>query len=168
MRILTSVFSILALTFALGCGGGDDDDDDGANVDASTGDIDGGNTGPDAMPSNVADGQACTASQEDPQGGCPATHACVNSTCSQLCDLGADGNPTQAVCPGYTGPGSSLCIAGLSATGQPPFAAAACGVVCGDTTGNVPGCMAGECDGSCPGTWTCTADAAGAGIDVCQ
>ncbi|MCP4448209.1 MAG: hypothetical protein GY811_23155 [Myxococcales bacterium] len=164
MRTLISVFSILALTLALGCSDGSGD----GGTDAAPPTFDAAALPPDAMLSSVDDGKACTVvSQEDLQGDCATSHACVGGTCYQRCDLGENGNPTRAVCSDYTGPGSSVCVLGLSTNGMAPFAAAACGVHCSDSTGTVPGCEGGACDGTCPGTWTCTADGAGAGIGLC-
>ncbi len=167
MRTLTSVFSILALTFALGCSGGDDDDG-GGTADASTAPDSGVVIQPDAMAATSADGTACTASEEDPQGGCPAnSHACVGGNCMELCNLTAEMEPDGMACTAYEGPGASACIFGLSANGMPPFAAAACGIFCGDTTGNVPSCQGGACDGTCPNDFTCQ-ESGTAGIKICQ
>jgi len=170
MRILTSVFSILALTLALGCSGGDDDDGGGETPDATVGGTADAavSTSPDAMVSTSADGTACTATQEDPQGGCPAnSHACVGGNCMELCTLTAQMEPDGMACTAYQGPGASACIFGLSANGMPPFAAAACGIFCGDTTGNVPFCQGGACDGTCPNDFTCQ-DSTTPGVKLCQ
>ncbi len=169
MRILTSVLSILALTFALGCSGGDDDGDGGNPADAAVGNTPdaGGGGGPDAMQATSADGTACMASQENPQGGCPTTHGCVGGKCMELCTLNAQMQPDGTACSAYQGPGASACIFGLSNNGMPPFAAAACGIFCGDTTGMVPFCQDGSCDGTCPNTFTCQ-DSTTAGVKICQ
>ncbi len=172
MRTLTSIFSILALTLAIGCsdddGGGGGDVDAGATVDAMA--------APDAPPaSTVADGKACTASAEDPTGGCPATHGCVASKCSELCPLVAGpqpGDPMQPngmLCTAYTGPGASVCIFSLTTMPMGDPVAAACGIFCEDTMSAIPGCANGVCDGSCPNSLSCqTLTGAPAGTKVCQ
>ncbi len=176
MRTLTTVFSILALTFALGCSGGDDGDG-GDNVDASTSNADGGNTGPDAMPSGTADGTACTATQENPTGGCPTGFLCLSGgaglpgNCAESCNL-TTSDPIQAdgtVCTNYQGPGVSICLTTLSAGAGMPPAAAACGVICADPTGML--CPSGECNDTCPGTWSCDPHPnpqAPEGLKLCQ
>ncbi len=172
MRTLTSLFSILALTCALGCSGGDNDDDGGGDtVDAAVGVVDGGGgSEPDAMSSGVADGQACAASEADPTGGCPTGYACLQTGCAQLCELGQDGNPTGAPCAGYEGPGVSLCIVTVQdQTGA--GVAGACGIFCDDSTGSVPGCQGAACDGTCPNTLSCEQHPnpkAPAGLKICQ
>lgn len=177
MRTLTSVFSILALSLSLGCsGGGDDDDDGGNNVDASTSAIDAGSTGPDAQ-AGTADGLACTATQENPTGGCPTGYACLSTgagvpgNCAELCNL-TTSEPIQAngeICTNYEGPGASICLTTLSAgAGQPP-SGAACGVICADPTGQL--CPAGQCNDTCPNDWSCLQHPnpqAPAGLKLCQ
>lgn len=170
MRTLTSVFSILALTLAIGCGS---DDDDGGTVDAAVA-VDAMVAAPDAMVVTSADGQACAPTMAEPTGGCPATHLCVNLKCSESCPLvpGQQPNdpmqPDNMTCTAYDGPGASVCLFGVSADGNPPYDAAICGIFCEDTMGVIPGCANGACDGTCPSNLTCQVpNGAPAGIKAC-
>ncbi len=166
MRTLTTLLSIMALTFALGCSGGDSGDGGGPAADANGSSADADPTGgADAMPSGVADGQACTASEADPTGGCPTGYVCLSAgagggACFNEC-TGAG-----SVCPGYEGPGASLCIVQITDAQMNPIGNA-CGIVCGDTNGQVAGCAGGACDGTCPGTWSCV-NSNQDGVKICQ
>ena len=159
MRTLTSIFSILALTFALGCGGGDGDDpaadaappavDSAPSIDAV----------PVKPPLTAGLGQVCGGNQAVPCA--TATDACLvigddpTGFCSPSCapDLAMDVNPepaaSQACGAGYTGTipadGTPLCAVPLAQT--PPstnrdwFCAIACGVIGANDAGGCPGEM---------------------------
>mgnify|MGYP003650853692 CR=1 FL=1 len=167
MRILTSVFSILALTFALGCSGGDDDDGGGETADANTsGTADAAvSTGPDAMPqgsSNLgatcnqetpceAPAAACLASQGAPSGFCSLTcgsGVTITSTAEGQIPIPAD-PALHALCSAdYSGvgtPACSLIVGGnLPAPPQQPapnteyMVDLACGIACEMTTNACP------------------------------
>ncbi len=123
------------------------------------------------MPATSADGLACTPTQEDPGGGCPATHLCLQSGCAERCELTTTA-PIQAngvACPAYQGPGVSLCIVTIGPMEAPTDAA--CGIFCDDSSGMIPGCMGAACDGTCPNSLMCLQHPnpqAPVGLKLCQ
>lgn len=158
MRILTSVFSILALTFALGCSGGDDDDGPGETPDATVGGTADAavSTGADAMP--TGGGAAANLGTV-----CDQATPCATGTCTLLEEGATSGfcspNCTMAgmtdVCgpeDGFPGPGVPYCGLGMAPDMR-------CAIGCGTQNGG---------DTSCPTGLTCKAliDPQGAG-DLC-
>jgi hypothetical protein len=158
MRTLTSVFSILALTFALGCSGGDDDDDGGGTADAAAtgGAADAAvSTGPDAM--------AATGASSNLGDVCDQATPCATGTCTLLEEGATSGfcSPTCTmagmadICgpnDGYTGPGVPYCGLGMAPDMR-------CAIGCGTQNAG---------DTSCPTGLTCKAliDPKGEG-DLC-
>jgi len=158
----------MILALAVGCGGGGGG---GGGADAAVNKADAKPViEPDAKAPTVADGLACTATQSDPTGGCPAGYGCLASGCAQACMLGTNGQPNNAPCTGYTGPGYSQCFIALQdQSGK--TTGAACGIFCADSTGQIPGCKNGACDGTCPNTLNCVQHPnpmAPQGVKICQ
>lgn len=158
MRTLTSIFSILALTFALGCSDSDGGGGGGDSPDANVG-PDAAPTGPDAMPMSPPItsglGQVCDPAAAVCSGGATAclakTMEAPSGICTLLCAEGlapetfpaAEAHQTCA--DSFTGTtGTPLCGASI---GPGSFA---CVVACG--------VLEGTDLGTCPSDLTCTAN----------
>ena len=159
MRTLTSMFTILALTLALGCAGGDDGEViDG--VDAAVAAPDAAAAAPDAMPTNPPItsglGQLCDQSapcSDQLAANCiafsqSATHGICTFECAS--DIPSGTNPdaaaSQACTTAYTGStGTPLCAAGTPDGANVDWS---CLIACG--------MLQGMELGECPGGLTCT------------
>lgn len=159
MRLATTLFSVLALSAFVACGGGGDDstgDDDPSLIDAAD-----NPDPPDAAdnPGYMGIGQTCTPDAQNPmgQGDCPAGFTCLNLTgasgpwCSKTCTTNEDCST------GYTGPGIAGCIFAIRfEEGGTPVNY--CGVICEDLAGDPQVCNPETaCTGECPGALQCTA-----------
>jgi hypothetical protein len=171
MRNLTSIISIVALTFALGCSSGSDDGDPPAVDGGPT--VDSGPPAPDAMPTNppitsglgeicAADGSGtCTSAGTT---GCVSVAMATNGFCTLQCAtniaMGAfpDAAATAACVAEYTGTeGTPVCATNIGAGVPDALGAAttnyACGIYCGMLGDPVQDL------GGCPGGMTCTNNA---------
>lgn len=142
MRTLTSVFSILALTLAIGCGS--DDDDGGGTVDAAVATVDAMVVVPDAMAVGTGAeslGQICGATM------CPAGYTCAafdKGATEGMCITPCTMSGMTDVCGaanGFPGPGVGICaLADMAGNNS-------CGIACGAGNGGDMSCPAGlVCD----------------------
>lgn len=158
MRPLTSMFTILALTFALGCASGDDGSLPDAGASAADSDL---TPAPDAMPNTPPVtsglGQVCdqtnTCTDQQATDCIAFSMTATSGVCTFECAIGLDEgvNPdaaaNQACATAYTGTtGTPLCAAGSApVAGKTSWS---CLIACG----TVQMTDLGEC----PGGLTCT------------